>query len=123
MRARRAFRQWWRRLKVANIFIFSGILGLANMSGREKASAYSWLTWFGEPAVRTGIYTGTCLGLTFCGWVYVANRVPGLERFASQRNLAAAVLLGLLAAIPTMRYFRDPGKMLTASLIGWAILT
>jgi hypothetical protein len=105
--------------------VFLEILGLANMSVQEKSksSAYGWLTWFGDPAVRMGIYTGTCLGLTFCAWVYVANRVPVFERFASQRNLAAAVLLGLLAAIPTMRYFRDPGKMLTASLIGWAILT
>jgi hypothetical protein len=93
------------------------------MPYRENESAYSWLTIFGDRAVRMGIYTGTCLGITFSLWMYVANRVPSLERFASQRNAAAAVMLGLFAVIPTMKYFRDPGKMLTASLIGWTILT
>lgn len=93
------------------------------MPVRRNFSGYGWLTIFGDHAVRSGIYTGTCLGITFSVWVYLANRVPALERFASQRNMAAAALLGLLAVIPTMRYFRDPGKMLTASLIGWTILT
>jgi hypothetical protein len=93
------------------------------MAVRRNFSGYGWLAIFGERAVRTGIYTGTCLGITFSAWVYLANRVPFLERFASQRNIAAAALLGLLAVIPTMRYFRDPGKMLIASLIGWSILT
>ena len=79
------------------------------------------LAIFGDRAVRTGIYTGTCLGITFSVWVYLANRVPSLELFASQRNMAAAALLGLLAVIPTMRYFRDPGKMLIASLIHLAL--
>lgn len=93
------------------------------MPARRTVSGHGWFTIFGERAVRTGIYTGTCLGITFSLWMYLANRVPALERFASERNMAAAVLLGLLAVIPTMRYFRDPGKMLTASLIGWTILT
>ena len=93
------------------------------MPYREKKSGYGWLTIFGEPAVRTGIYTGTCLGITLSVWMYIANRLPSLERFASQRNAAAAVMLGLFAVIPAVKYFRDPAKMLTASLIGWTILT
>lgn len=93
------------------------------MENRKNKTGYSGLTVFGDPAVRMGIYAGTCLGITFSLWMYVANRVPSLERFASQRNAAAVVMLGLFALIPTMKYFRDPGKMLTASLIGWTILT
>lgn len=93
------------------------------MSYRESESGYGWLTIFGDRAVRMGIYTGTCLGITFSLWIYLANRVPSLEAFAAQRNVAGGVILGLFALIPTMKYFRDPGKMLTASLISWTILT
>jgi hypothetical protein len=93
------------------------------MPVRAHLSGYKWLTMFGDAAVRTGIYTGTCLGLTFSMWIILANRMPFLERFALQRNMAAAVLLGLLAVIPVLRFYRYPGKLLISSLVGWTILT
>jgi hypothetical protein len=93
------------------------------MPVRAHLSEYGWLTIFGDAAVRTGIYTGTSLGLTFSLWIILANRVPFLERFALQRNMAAAVLLGLLAVIPVLRFYRNPGKLLTSCLVGWTVLT
>ncbi|GAC1622476.1 MAG: hypothetical protein NVS9B13_15320 [Candidatus Acidiferrum sp.] len=93
------------------------------MPVRPHLSGYGWLTLFGDPAVRTGIYTGVGLGFTFSVWIILANRALFLERFALERNQAAAVLLGLLAVIPVLRFYRDPGKLLISSLIGWSILT
>jgi hypothetical protein len=89
---------------------------------RTHPSGYRWLTIFGDTAVRTGIYTGACLGFTFSLWITLANRVPFLEQFALERNMAAAVLLGLLAAIPVLCFYRNPGQLLVSSLVGWAIL-
>jgi len=70
-------------------------------------------------SVRTGLYVGVFLSIAFSGWVIVANRVPALDRFALERNLAAVALLGLLAAIPVLRFWRLPGNLLASSLVGW----
>lgn len=74
-------------------------------------------------AVRTGVYVGAALSLVFATWVIVANRFATLEIFALQRNLAAAVALAFLAAIPVVRFIRAPRNLLASSLIAWAMLT
>lgn len=82
--------------------------------------------WFHVPrnaAVRTGIYTGVCLAFVFTTWVFLANRVPFFEPFALERNTVAAALLGFLALIPVLRFFRLPGSLLVSSLLGWAIFS
>jgi hypothetical protein len=82
--------------------------------------------WFHVPqdvAVRTGVYVGAGFSLVFTVWLLVANHVPVLERFASGRNLLAAVLLGSLASIPILRFIRHPGSLIASSLIAWCILT
>lgn len=73
-------------------------------------------------SVRTGMYVGVALSLALGGWVLVANRVPLLDRFAFVRNLAAVSVLGLLALIPVVRFWRVPGNLLASSLVAWSIL-
>ncbi len=74
-------------------------------------------------SVRMGLYVGVALSMALGGWVLVANRVPGLDRFAFVRNLAAVSLLGLLALIPVLRFWRMPGNLLASSLVAWSIFS
>jgi len=84
---------------------------------------YRWFHVFKNVAVRVGVYIGVCLSLTLSTWILVANRLPFLERFALERNLAAAVTLGLLAVIPVIRFLRSPGYLLASTLIAWMIFS
>jgi hypothetical protein len=84
---------------------------------------YRWLDIFKDAAVRTGVYSGAGLSIVFTVWLIVANHVSVLERFAMARNIIAAILLGFLAAVPVVRFFRLPGSLIISSMMGWAILT
>ena len=77
------------------------------------------LEFLRNAAIRTGVYTGICLSLVFTGWLVIANQVPFLERFAFERNIAAAAALGFLAAVPVLRFFRYPGNLLASGMIAW----
>ena len=85
--------------------------------------AYEWLHAFRNASVRTGVYVGIFLSAVFSGWVILANRVPFFDRFALLRNLAAVVLLALLALIPVLRFWRMPGDLLASSLLGWFLFS
>jgi hypothetical protein len=74
-------------------------------------------------AIRTGVFVGVGLALVFTTWLFVANRMPAFESFALERNLIAAFVLGLVAAVPFLRFLRQPGNLLASSLIAWSILT
>jgi hypothetical protein len=74
-------------------------------------------------AVRTGVYVGVSLSVVFSAWLVTANRVPALERLAVPRNIAAACLLGAIAAIPVLRFFRAPSEMWLSSVLAWGIFT
>ncbi len=93
------------------------------MTAREHLPADGSFHAFRNASVRTGVYVGIALSIVFCGWVIVANGVPFLDRFALARNLAAVVLLGLIALIPVLRFWRMPGDLLASSLIAWVILS
>ena len=71
-------------------------------------------------SVRTGIYVGVILSVVFSGWVIIANHVPSLDRFALARNLAAVVLLGLVALIPVVRLFSLAYRVLCMDFRGLA---
>jgi uncharacterized membrane protein required for colicin V production len=74
-------------------------------------------------AVRIGLLAGGGLSLAFSGWIYLANRVPVFNPISVERNLAAAAIMGVLAFIPVLSFFREPASLLIASLISWSILT
>ena len=71
--------------------------------------------------MRTGVYAGLGLSISFTLWVFVANRIPALESWAFERNLIGAAALGLFAAVPVLRFLRFPGHLLASSLIAWTI--
>ena len=93
------------------------------MSVREHLPAYELFHPFRNASVRTGLYVGFALSMVFGGWVIVANRVPLLEPFALARNLAAVTVLGLIALIPVLRFWRMPGYLLASSLVAWVTLS
>jgi len=93
------------------------------MSVRPHLPGYRWFHVFRNAAVRTGVYVGVCLTLVFSAWLVVANHAPFLERFALERNIAAAAILGLLAAVPIFRFLRLPGHLLASSLVAWLIFS
>ena len=93
------------------------------MTVRAHLHAYDSLHAWQNASVRIGVYVGVVLSIVFSGWVIVANRVPFLDRFALARNLAAVALLGLIALIPVLRFWRAPGNLLASSLIAWLILS
>jgi uncharacterized membrane protein YvlD (DUF360 family) len=84
---------------------------------------FSWFHVFRNAAVRTGVYAGVFLTLIFTVWLVFANRVPAFERFALERNIAAAAALCLFAAIPIFRFVRWPGHLLASGLIAWLIFS
>ena len=81
------------------------------------------LEFLHNAAIRTGVYTGVCLSLVFVAWLVIANQVPFLERFAFERNVAAAGVFVFLAAIPVLRFLRWPGNLLASSIIAWVIFS
>ena len=93
------------------------------MPVRAYLPGYRRLRVFRNASVRTGVYVGICLSVVFLGWIVLANRVPFLERLALERNLAAALLLGLLAMVPVLRFLRMPGRLLASSLIAWTLFS
>lgn len=73
-----------------------------------------------NPAVRIGLLAGGGLSLAFSGWIYLANRIPVFDRVSIERNLAAAAIMGVLAFIPVLSFFREPANLLISSLISGA---
>src|SRR5437879_7418000 len=100
------------------------ILGAQHvMLVRPHLPGYRWFHVFRNAAVRTGVYVGVCLSLVFTAWLVIANHAPFLDRFAMERNIAAAAILCFLAAIPIFRFLRLPGHLMASSLLGWLIFS
>jgi small-conductance mechanosensitive channel len=93
------------------------------MTVSAQLPGYRRFRKFRNAALRTGVYSGVGMSLVLVGWVLVANRVPFLESFARERNLAAALLIGGLATIPVLRFMRLPARLLLSSLIAWSIVS
>jgi uncharacterized membrane protein required for colicin V production len=93
------------------------------MSDSVSLPGYRWFRAFRNAPVRLGVYIGVCLSVIFTGWLIVANRAPLLERFALERNVAAAALIVLVAVIPILRFLRAPRSLLLSGLISWTILS
>jgi uncharacterized membrane protein YvlD (DUF360 family) len=93
------------------------------MQVRPHLPGYRRLHVFRNSAIRTGVYVGACLTLVFTTWLVIANHAPFLEHFALERNIAAAVILSFLAAVPILRFLRMPGHLLASGLLGWLIFS
>jgi hypothetical protein len=76
-----------------------------------------------NPAFRLGVLLGICFSGVGLTWLLLANRVPYLDQFASERNLALAIAFGLLALVPICRFMKSPGRSFLSSITAWAILT
>lgn len=76
-------------------------------------------SWFQRGWLRTGLFTGIGLTAVFVAWLYIANRVPQLEKFALMRNSVGAALMLILMIFPAATYVRFPGRLLAAGLTGW----
>src|SRR6202162_2372147 len=93
------------------------------MLARPKTHGPPQFHAFRNSAVRIGLLAGGGLSLAFSGWIYLANRVPVFDRISVERNLAAAAIMGVLAFIPVLSFFREPASLLISSLISWTMLT
>ncbi|MBZ5703299.1 MAG: hypothetical protein LAN84_15810 [Acidobacteriia bacterium] len=93
------------------------------MSSREKLSGFPTLPKEWKAVLLTGVRTGISLSLVLAVWLLLANRIPFLERFAWERNIAAAAALALLALLPPVRFFPAPWRMLVCSLTAWMIFS
>ena len=93
------------------------------MLARPQTNVPQQFHIFRSSAVRIGLVAGMGLSMAFSGWIYLANRVPIFERISVERNLAAAAIMGVLAFIPVLSFFREPANLLVSSLISWSILT
>ena len=76
-----------------------------------------------NPAFSLGIVLGVCFSGIGLAWLLLANRVPLLDRFASERNLGLAVAFVLLGLVPSCRFVKSPGRSFLSGVTAWAILT
>jgi hypothetical protein len=93
------------------------------MLARPQTRAHQPFRVLRNSAVRIGLLVGAGLSLALSGWIYLANRVPIFDSVPVERNLAAAAIIGFLAFIPVLRFFREPASLLISSLIAWSILS
>jgi hypothetical protein len=78
---------------------------------------------FKDSAVRTGVVVGVGLSLALSAWIYLANSLPIFNNISMERNLAATAIIGFLAFLPVLRFFREPGNLLISSLLAWSIFS
>jgi len=69
--------------------------------------------------VQTGVYMGGVLIVVMIAALFVANRVPGTERYALERNAAFCAVFVICMLIPIARFFNHPGAMFTSAMVGW----
>src|SRR5580692_205884 len=110
-------------LRSPGFYTASSLGARCMMTVRAHLPAYGSFHVLRNASVRTGVYVGIILSIVFSGWVIVANHVPSLDRFALARNLTAVVLLGLVAFIPILRFWRMPGNLLASSLVAWVLFS
>ena len=74
-----------------------------------------------HPAISTGLYTGALLMIVMLGALVAANRIPGLEKYALERNGASYSLFVLFMMIPVLRFLKRPLQLFGSAMIGWVI--
>jgi hypothetical protein len=93
------------------------------MLTRPQIRAHQPFHIFKDSAARTGVVVGVGLSLALSAWIYVANSLPIFNNISMERNLAATAIIGFLAFLPVLRFFREPGNLLISSLLAWSIFS
>jgi len=75
-----------------------------------------------DPAFSLGIFLGVCFSGIGVVWLLLANRVPQMNQFAFERNLALALTFGILGLVPACRFVRSPARSFLSGIIAWTIL-
>jgi hypothetical protein len=76
-----------------------------------------------NPALSLGIFLGVCFSGAGLAWLLVANRLPQLDQFAPERNLALAIVFGALGLVPACRFMKSPSRGFLSGITAWTILT
>jgi hypothetical protein len=71
--------------------------------------------------LKTGIYIGASLIIVMFGALVAANRFPGLEPYALERNAVSYSLFVILMLVPVCRFLTQPGRMFAAAMLGWVM--
>jgi hypothetical protein len=74
-----------------------------------------------RPVLWTGLYTGALLMIVTLGALVAANRIPGLEKYALERNGASYTLFTIIMMIPVLRFLNRPLQLFASAMIGWVI--
>lgn len=74
-----------------------------------------------HPVLITGLYTGCLLVVAMLAALIAANRIPGLERYALERNAASYCMFALFMLIPVFRFLDRPVKLFAAAMLAWII--
>jgi hypothetical protein len=74
-----------------------------------------------HPALVTGLYTGSLLVIVMFGALVAANRIPGLEKYALERNAASYSFFVLFMMIPVFRFLNRPLRLFASAMIAWSI--
>jgi hypothetical protein len=75
----------------------------------------------GHPVLATGLYTGCLLLIVMFGSLVAANRIPGLEEYALERNAASYSMFVLFMLIPVFRFLDRPVKLFSSAMLAWMI--
>jgi predicted permease len=71
--------------------------------------------------LKFGLYTGFAMIAEMAIALIVINRVPGLERYAVERNAFFSGCFLILMLVPICRFLRAPVRMFSSAMIAWAI--
>jgi len=112
-----------RRESTMVVAVAAGIAG-KRMNPQRKPNDYALRNrWVRHPAFSVGAFLGICFSVVGLTWLLLANRVPHLDQFAGERNIALGLAFALLGIVPTCRFMKSPGRSFLCGVTGWAILT
>jgi hypothetical protein len=72
-------------------------------------------------AILSGLYSGSLLIIVMYCALLAANRFPGLERHALERNAISFTLFVLTMVIPVVRFLTRPIEMYLSAMIAWLL--
>ena len=109
--------------RAVSVAVAGGVSG-KRTNPQRKTNGYGLRNrWVRHPAFGVGVFLGICFSVVGLTWLLLANRVPHLDQFAGERNIALGLAFALLGIVPTCRFMKSPGRNFLCGVTGWAILT